>query len=65
MKNNIMVCCESMMRAIGRGEVHWSWGGPTQGEIFLRSPDQTYVAPFKLCPWCAKKLPFECEEQGE
>jgi len=59
MKKNLRVCCDEILKALGRGlryvddvdstgEIHY-------GIYLVAAPG---APPLVLCPWCGEKLPF-------
>ncbi|HUW95971.1 MAG TPA: hypothetical protein VMW58_09290 [Anaerolineae bacterium] len=63
MKENIVVCCEDMFRAFGRGLRYQdhvdSFGEVHRGVSLEASPPGPQ---FEYCPFCGKELPFPYEE---
>lgn len=59
MKKNIVICCETMLKAIANRDVAltWKWDASSELSIGVSIRERSGNA-MKHCPWCGKYLPF-------
>lgn len=63
MKHNIIICCETMLRAIGNRDVVVTTNNIEKG--FVVTIRERTGNRIELCPWCSTKLPFPYEEMND